>query len=284
MTTGRQLRILPFRPRCDGARGHAVIEMTRYTRVAPRKALPAYADAARRSHGWVGASGCARAYYHPVEVGLMQGSVRSDPRLARMDEDQVIALAKEGSGPATEYLLRKYEGLVEAKAKSYFLMGAEREDVIQEGMIGLFKAIRDFTAHKFGGFRKFAALCVTRQIISAVKCASRQKHSALNSYVSMDAAPSDSEDEGMLQEVLAAQGDGNPESMVVGRELQRRVSTEMDRSLSELERDVLREYMRGHSYREIADGLGTNVKQVDNALQRAKKKLEEHVPVAPGRD
>ncbi|MGC9317659.1 MAG: RNA polymerase sporulation sigma factor SigH [Armatimonadota bacterium] len=209
----------------------------------------------------------------------MQGSVRTSRPLKGMAENEVIALAKEGSGAATEYLLRKYQGLVEAKAKSYFLMGAEREDVIQEGMIGLFKAIRDFSAHKFGGFRKFAALCVTRQIISAVKCASRQKHQALNSYVSIDAAPADSEEEGVLQEVLASEEPDSPEAAVVGRELQRKVRTEMDRSLSDLEREVLREYLYGHSYREIAEGLGTNVKQVDNALQRAKKKLEEHVPL-----
>jgi RNA polymerase sporulation-specific sigma factor len=195
-----------------------------------------------------------------------------------MPEDDVIALAKEGRGDATEYLLRKYQGLVEAKAKSYFLMGAEREDVIQEGMIGLYKAIRDFSLHRFGGFRKFAALCVTRQIISAVKCASRQKHNALNAYVSMEAAASELEDEGMLEEVLADENSDGPESLVVGRELQRRVTAEMDRSLSELEREVLRQYLQGYSYRDIADSLGTNVKQVDNALQRAKKKLEDHVP------
>jgi len=209
----------------------------------------------------------------------MQGSVRTHRSWRNMDEDEVIRLAKQGSGGATEYLLRKYQGLVEAKAKSYFLMGAEREDVIQEGMIGLFKAIRDFSLHKFGGFRKFAALCVTRQIISAVKCASRQKHSALNSYVSMDASPPDADEDGMLEEVLTDDREYGPDAAVIGRELQRKVALEMARSLSELERDVLQEYLHGHSYRDIADELGTNVKQVDNALQRAKKKLEEYVPV-----
>jgi RNA polymerase sporulation-specific sigma factor len=209
----------------------------------------------------------------------MQGSVKTRSSLRKMDEDDVIKLAKQGSGDATEFLLRKYQGLVEAKAKSYFLMGAEREDVVQEGMIGLFKAIRDFSLHKFGGFRKFAALCVTRQIISAVKCASRQKHEALNSYVSMEASPPDADEDGMLEEVLADEGEHGPDAKVIGRELQRKVALEMERSLSDLERDVLQEYLHGHSYRAIADKLGTNVKQVDNALQRAKKKLEEHVPV-----
>ncbi|HCA46188.1 MAG TPA: RNA polymerase sporulation sigma factor SigH [Armatimonadetes bacterium] len=209
----------------------------------------------------------------------MKGTARTDQVWRSMDEDDVIRLAKQGSGEATEFLLRKYQGLVEAKAKSYFLMGAEREDVIQEGMIGLFKAIRDFSMHRFGGFRKFAALCVTRQIISAVKCASRQKHHALNSYVSVDASLPDADEDGMLEEVLAEEGEHGPDTAVIGRELQRRVALEMERSLSELEREVLQEYLRGHSYRDIADGLGTNVKQVDNALQRAKKKLEEYVPL-----
>jgi RNA polymerase sporulation-specific sigma factor len=194
-----------------------------------------------------------------------------------MSEHEVIVLAKQGSGDATEYLLRKYQGLVEAKAKSYFLLGADREDVIQEGMIGLFKAIRDFSIHHFGGFRKFAALCVTRQIISAVKCASRQKHVALNGYVSVDAPLPEGDEEGALYEVLAAEGESLPDDVVVGRELQRTVHTEMARSLSDLERQVLQRYLRGYSYRDIARSLGSNVKQVDNALQRAKKKLGEHM-------
>lgn len=212
----------------------------------------------------------------------MQGSDRLHRPLQTMTEHEVIVLAKQGSGDATEYLLRKYQGLVEAKAKSYFLLGADREDVIQEGMIGLFKAIRDFSTHRFGGFRKFAALCVTRQIISAVKCASRQKHSALNGYVSVDAPPAEGDEEGALYEVLAAEADTSPDELVVGRELQRRVHTEMSRALSDLEREVLRQYLRGYSYRDIARSLGTNVKQVDNALQRAKKKLEEHVALPSG--
>ncbi len=212
----------------------------------------------------------------------MQGSDRLHRPLQTMTEHEVIVLAKQGSGDATEYLLRKYQGLVEAKAKSYFLLGADREDVFQEGMIGLFKAIRDFSTHRFGGFRKFAALCVTRQIISAVKCASRQKHSALNGYVSVDAPPAEGDEEGALYEVLAAEADTSPDELVVGRELQRRVHTEMSRALSDLEREVLRQYLRGYSYRDIARSLGTNVKQVDNALQRAKKKLEEHVALPSG--
>lgn len=212
----------------------------------------------------------------------MQESGRSHRPLQMMSEHEVIVLAKQGSGDATEYLLRKYQGLVEAKAKSYFLLGADREDVIQEGMIGLFKAIRDFSIHHFGGFRKFAALCVTRQIISAVKCASRQKHAALNGYVSVDAPLPEGDEEGALYEVLAAEGESSPDDVVVGREIQRAVHTEMARSLSDLEREVLQRYLRGYSYRDIARALGSNVKQVDNALQRAKKKLEGHMELPVG--
>ncbi len=213
----------------------------------------------------------------------MQGTAHSNcsfRSLRGMTEDDVIALAKQGSGDATEYLLHKYQGLVEAKARSYFLMGAEPEDVIQEGMIGLFKAIRDFSLHEFGGFRKFAALCVTRQIISAVKGANRQKHQALNMYVSMDATPDEGEDDGNLDEVLSDDVEGSPVEHMIGKELRRQINREMDRSMSQLEKDALREYLRGHTYQNIAEELGTNVKQVDNALQRAKKKLEDYVPLS----
>lgn len=197
--------------------------------------------------------------------------------LQRMPEDEVIARAKQGWRPAIEYLLRQYHGLVEAKARTYFLLGADREDLIQEGRIGLFKAIRDFTPHSMGSFRSFATLCVTRQIISAVKGANRHKHCALNAYVSMDGGASDGSDEALLREMMASDQTCSPELVILQREFESRVSGEMDRSLSRLERGVLREYLKGGSYRDIARQLGCKVKQVDNALQRAKKKLERHV-------
>ena len=207
----------------------------------------------------------------------MLESTFTDQQLRRMSESEVIRRAKGGCRSATEFLLRKYQSLVEAKARSYFLMGADREDVIQEGRIGLYKAIRDFSAHSLGGFRSFAAMCVTRQIISAVKGASRRKHAALNLYVSVDASVGDDEEEGALRDALPAERGLTPEAIVVGREMRMRVTDQMDRTLSKLERDVLAQYLRGGSYRDIALKLGTNIKQVDNALQRAKRKLEKQV-------
>ncbi len=197
-------------------------------------------------------------------------------QLRRMSEDEIIRRAKNGCRSSTEYLLRKSHGLIETRARTYFLLGAEQDDVIQEGRIGLLKAIRGFSDHWFGGFRSFAATCVTRQMISAVKCACRHKHSALNRYVSMDAGDADGE-ETSLRDVLPGDRDTCPETIVLGRELKWRVSVAIDRSLSELERDVLRRYVQGSSYRDIALELGTNLKQIDNALQRAKRKLHREV-------
>jgi len=207
----------------------------------------------------------------------MLGPTFTDQQLRRMSEIEIIRRAKGGCRSSTEYLLRKYQGLVESKARSYFLMGAEKEDVIQEGRIGLFKAIRDFSVHSLGGFRSFASLCVTRQIISAVKCASRRKHSALNRYLSVELGDGEEDEEGALRDVLPCDRCLTPEAVVMGRELRRAVTGQVDRSLSRLEREVLRQYLKGNSYRDIALKLGTNVKQVDNALQRAKKKLEKQV-------
>jgi len=197
-----------------------------------------------------------------------------------MSEDELVARAKGGCRSATEYLLRKYRGLVKAKARTYFLLGADREDLIQEGMIGLYKAIRDFSAGSVCGFRTFAALCVTRQMISAVKGASRNKHGALNAYVSMDGSGHEGEDDLPLRDLVPTAHAHSPEVVVLRREFVSRISGEIERSLSRLERDVVQQYLKGSSYRDIARVLGYNVKQVDNALQRAKRKLEQKVQAA----
>lgn len=197
-------------------------------------------------------------------------------QLRRMSEDEIIRRAKNGCRSSTEYLLRKYHGLIETRARSYFLRGAERDDVIQEGRIGLLKAIRGFSDHWLGGFRSFAATCVTRQMISAVKCACRHKHGPLNRYVSLDADESEGE-EACLRDLLPGDRELCPETIALRREMGWRVSGAIDRSLSKLERDVLRQYAQGSSYREIAVELGANLKQIDNALQRAKRKLHREV-------
>lgn len=194
---------------------------------------------------------------------------------SRMGDEELVACARRGSRGAVEHLLVKYRNLVEGKASAYYLAGADHEDVVQEGMIGLFKAIRDFSAEHLCAFRSFAELCVTRQIISAVKTATRHKHGALNSYVSTD-TPLRGDDEGCtLGDTIAApEGSGaSPEQALLGRELARELRRRIGADLSSLEARVLLLYLEGCEYRSIAAELGLNVKQVDNALQRAKKKL-----------
>lgn len=188
-------------------------------------------------------------------------------------DEELVLRAKRGRASALEELLRRYRGLVESKARLYYLAGADHEDVIQEGMIGLFKAVRDFSGRHRHGFRCFAELCVTRQIITAVKAASRRKHRALNTYVSMDAPVIDHEVDGCLADVLEQGKEVSPEQLVLGRELHTHVAVRMSSELSRLEREVLHLYLRGQSYDEIAESLRCNAKQVDNALQRGKRKL-----------
>ncbi len=192
--------------------------------------------------------------------------------LAPRDEELVVR-ARRGRRWAVDELLRRYRGLVESKARLYYLAGADHEDVVQEGMIGLFKAVRDFSGGHARVFRSFADLCVTRQIITAVKAASRQKHVALNSYVSVDGPAAACDPDQCLIDVLAECREPTPEDVVAHRQLYEEVSGRVDRELSQLEGRALRLYLQGRSYNEIAATLRCNVKQVDNALQRAKRKI-----------
>lgn len=191
----------------------------------------------------------------------------------RMPDEEVVARAKGGSLRATEHILRKYRHLVEGKARSYFLLGADHEDVVQEGMIGLFKAIRDFSDGNLAAFRSFAELCITRQIITAVKAATRQKHSLLNNYVSIEMPALDSDDEPVLRDVFVEVCPSDPQELYLCRDFHTRVDGAIRRNLSRLEAETLRRYIEGKSYGDIARELGCGVKQVDNALQRAKKKM-----------
>lgn len=194
---------------------------------------------------------------------------------SRMGDEELVACARRGSRGAVEYLLVKYRNLVEGKASAYFLAGADHDDVVQEGMIGLFKAIRDFSAEHLCAFRSFAELCVTRQIISAVKTATRHKHGALNNYLSTDMPlRDDGEDRTLGDTIPAPEGAGDsPERTVLGRELAHELGRRIGANLSTLEARVLVRYLEGCAYLDIAAELGLDVKQVDNALQRAKKKL-----------
>ncbi len=193
-----------------------------------------------------------------------------------IDED-VIQEAKAGNEKALEYLINKYKSFVRAKARTYFLIGADREDIIQEGMIGLFKAIRDYKGDKLSSFRAFAELCITRQIITAIKTATRQKHIPLNSYVSLNKPIFDEESDRTLMDVISEENISDPEELVINREEFLGIENKMGEILSSLEWEVLTSYLEGKSYQEIAEDLDRHVKSIDNALQRVKRKLEKYL-------
>lgn len=193
------------------------------------------------------------------------------------DEEVVLEARDNDSTIAQEYLINKYRNFVRAKARSYFLIGADREDIIQEGMIGLYKAIRDFRNDKLSSFRAFAELCVTRQIITAIKTATRQKHIPLNSYVSLNKPIYDEDSDRTLLDVLSGSKVSDPEELVISREEFIDIEEKMGEILSELEWKVLMAYLDGKSYQEIAVELERHVKSIDNALQRVKRKLERYL-------
>lgn len=194
------------------------------------------------------------------------------------DEDIVDAV-RHGDSLALEYLINKYKNFVRAKARSYFLIGADREDIVQEGMIGLYKAIRDFRGDKLASFKAFAELCITRQIITAIKTATRQKHIPLNSYVSLDKPIYDEDSDRTLLDVICGPRVSDPEELVINQEEFSGLEDKMSEILSDLERRVLMLYLDGRSYQEIAEDLSRHVKSIDNALQRVKRKLERYLEV-----
>ncbi len=190
-------------------------------------------------------------------------------------DEQVAELSAEGDKDAAEYLLAKYKNLVRARAKQYFMAGADRDDIMQEGMIGLFKAIRDFDPTKQASFRGFAEICIRRQIITAVKTASRRKHTPLNSYISLSMPVYEDESERTLVDMLAERESVDPEEMFLRREKAEAMEAEINQKLSGLEQTVLSLYLGGMNYQEIAVELGRTSKSIDNALQRIKRKLSE---------
>lgn len=197
---------------------------------------------------------------------------------ANMSDEEIVIGAKMQNGIiAQEYLLNKYRNFVRSKARSYFLVGAEREDIIQEGMIGLYKAIRDFRADKLSSFRAFAELCITRQIITAIKTATRQKHIPLNSYISLNKPLYEEDSERTLLDVLTGAKGTNPEDLFISHEEFLVVQEKLGELLSSLEWRVLVNYLDGKSYQEIAKDLDRHVKSIDNALQRVKRKLEKYI-------
>ena len=193
-----------------------------------------------------------------------------------LSDDKLLALFRRGDGAAGSELAVRYRPLIKRCTRPYFLVGGDSEDLIQEGMIGVFKAIRDYDEKKGASFRTFAELCIQRQIISAVKGASRMKHAPLNESVSLNRPVSDGDDgAGPLEELLADEIDTNPEKMLLLREDMSYISQNIDDILSTLELQVWKMYVNGCSYREIAEKLDKTSKGVDSAIQRAKKKLAE---------
>ncbi len=199
----------------------------------------------------------------------------------RPSDEELAAAAQTGSEDAASAeatLLTRYRPFVRAKARSYFLVGGDDQDVVQEGMIGLFKAIRDYDSAEQMSFRGFAELCVTRQLITAVKSATRYKHGPLNSYVSFSRSVGDDDDsERVLGDVLPASPEHDPAERVTSAERVRDLQAYVDDALSDLEVEVLRMYVEGRSYVEIAEILSRRTKSVDNALQRIKRKIDGHL-------
>lgn len=194
-----------------------------------------------------------------------------------LEDETIVELARGGDNEALEYLIQKYKNFVRAKARSYFLIGADREDIIQEGMIGLYKAIRDFRFDKLASFRAFAELCITRQIITAIKTATRQKHIPLNSYISLNKPIYDEESDRTLLDIISGTKITNPEELIINREEFSDIEEKMGEILSSLEWQVLMSYLEGKTYQEIAVELNRHVKSIDNALQRVKRKLERYL-------
>ena len=192
-------------------------------------------------------------------------------------DEELVEQVHLGNTNALDYLITKYRLFVKVKARSYFLIGADKEDIVQEGMIGLYKAIRDFKGEKLASFRAFAELCITRQIITAIKTATRQKHIPLNSYVSLDKPIYDEDSERTLMDVITSPLTDNPEHLMINREEYSRLEGQMSEVLSELEQQVLVLYLEGRSYNEISGLLKRSTKSIDNALQRIKRKLERHL-------
>lgn len=196
---------------------------------------------------------------------------------AAIEDEALVEKFQKGNVESSEILINKYRNFVRAKASKYFLIGGDREDIIQEGMIGLYKAIRDYRKDKLTSFKAFAELCITRQMITAIKTATRQKHTPLNSYVSLDKPIYDAESDFTLLDIIAGTKISDPATLILNREKTDDMEMKMAELLSDLERRVLRLYMDGQSYQEISELLNKHVKSIDNALQRIKRKLERYL-------
>lgn len=194
-----------------------------------------------------------------------------------MEDEDVVEVAKADNSLATEYLISKYQNFVRGKARSYYLIGADNDDIVQEGLIGLYKAIQDYDRDKLTSFRVFAEICITRQIITAIKTATRQKHIPLNSYISLNKPIYDENSDSTLLDVISGIRVTDPEHLMITKEELESMERKTEELLSELELKVLMSYVGGMSYQEIAEELDRHVKSIDNALQRVKRKLDRYL-------
>ncbi len=212
-----------------------------------------------------------------MHLGLQTDESQGEIKLSSyssMEDEEIVEEAKTNNNLALEFLIHKYKGFVKSKARSYYLIGADKEDIIQEGMIGLYKAIRDYDKDKLASFRGFAEICITRQIITAIKTATRQKHIPLNSYISLNKPIYYEGTERTLLDNVSYVKVLDPEELMISREELDIIEKKMGDILSELELEVLMSYVEGLSYQEIAEEMDRQVKSIDNALQRVKRKLE----------
>ncbi|MDM5356599.1 RNA polymerase sporulation sigma factor SigH [Peribacillus sp. ACCC06369] len=205
--------------------------------------------------------------------------MKLNEKYLQFEDDELIGLVHTGDSEALDYLIQKYRNFVRAKARTYFLIGADKEDIVQEGMIGLYKAVRDFKGDKLSSFKAFAELCITRQIITAIKTATRQKHIPLNSYVSLDKPIYDEDSDRTLMDIISGTKVLDPEELIINQEEFDDIELKMAELLSDLERKVLALYLDGQTYQEISEELNRHVKSIDNALQRVKRKLERYLEV-----
>lgn len=201
---------------------------------------------------------------------------KKENEYASLSDGELVQLSRGGDSFATEYLLKKYKNLVRQRARTYFLAGADRDDLVQEGMIGLYKAVRDFDFEKNAAFKSFAELCIKRQIITAVKASTRKKHIPLNSYVSLSKPVFDDERDSCLEELLSEMNQTDPEEIFFRKENAAAMDEKIEQVLSKLEKQVLSFYLEGKSYLEIAEIMNRPPKSIDNALQRIKKKMEKY--------
>ena len=196
----------------------------------------------------------------------------TDEKFQKMDDEEIIKLINLGDNNALDFIMNKYKEVVNIKVSKYFIIGAEKEDIVQEGMIGLYKAIKSFDPEKENSFKTFANLCIERQLITAIKSSNRQKHMPLNSYLSLNMSAYEDEEAETVMDVFDSNLIEDPLDTITKKEYYSAIESAIDKSLSDFEKKVLNRFAKGESYVQIADRLNTPVKSVDNAIQRIRKK------------